>query len=713
MKRITDYTGLLNWYTEALPAAATEANPNEQGRRAAKILIDRLGVTSHDTSEYEMICHITQLLNEYYDGCMTDRSGGLEITPEGIYPSTLWQEDGARKIRPHDNATFPAYVGCNEFKDWAWAHCRELLRYAFGVYTPLKWKVFDLHAPFYLYAHVSKSDPALVAYTMDAKKLMQDVQTPIKPGRFIREHLAPNSSDHFIRDAANELLAQNASVQVKYSWDYEAEGFESHDDCIEWVYQHGPRSCMVFRNGMDGHLLPDHMFDTGCRTFSSNAHPCRVYAGPDTGVAYILGSRSDGKKYVVARTVVRHDTKQWIKIYGDDTYLKAGLDAAGYTHGDLEGVRLTLIEECGNTAVCPYLDGAEDHIVRENGYLLVVDSDHPGAIGGTECHGLVELTVTVMCDCCEETVEEDDVTEVHGGYCACERCLENYYTQAYVNTGLTQVAYVRRDDCYEVAGASYSVDSSIVHCVATYVERSGEYVLDSRVETCLVTGGLFDREDSEYIHAIYNGEEGEVCLDYVDLSDYTLVLVAYENGSLMLLLAEEDAEDVVEDRPDGFVALLDTLAARVVEELIPHVAAYTEERSEFMANTGAVAHRGTLADFLTTHKTAYTVATFGGYERYSSEVKEILRERVRAEMHPHMYAAAKARTNTLLARYAHVPSRGELLSLALQSRNPHNYPLQALLENPAECVIHVGEVDVTLTNSLSAITFEEIRACVA
>lgn len=242
----------------------------------------------------------------------------------------------------------PVYFDSNEVDPW-WAQ-REETRFAYEVYenTTVTTELNKLQPG--LFVHISKEDRNFVAYTVDGEAGKRDKQLKIAPGRFIRKYF-PLFSDNYI----NQLVAQHtgeANAVLEY--------LTTYDEILEGYRENLDSSCMtVGKVWIDG-LHP----------------PAAVYSNlPNLKLAVL---RSNGK--VIARTLVRTDTKKYIRIYGNRRIATA-LKREGYTVGNLVGMELNAVPVKGKTGgfVMPYLDGnggrgstEVSNVARVGGKIYVV-----------------------------------------------------------------------------------------------------------------------------------------------------------------------------------------------------------------------------------------------------------------------------------------------------------------------------------------------------
>lgn len=269
---------------------------------------------------------------------------------------------------------------------------RERARFADGSYQELPWAkdrwwtglshIHDLHFP-----HVStKNSIGLMAYTESAEKGTADVQTPIKPGRYLEQFFAGVISGSVIRDLCarfSEKFEENVVL------------FGHTEDEFQEIYTKGPSSCMA-------HAL---------ESYSSHIHPVRVYAAGDLAVAYL---KREGR--IVARCLTWPEKKQFNTIYGDTGRLDPLLRKMGYSQGVPTGARMLKVfthqdkvkMKGPKALVVPHVDGggyfedAGDHLI-----LLTSNSGHKGkkVYKSAGANGISEW-LGFKCDGCEK----DDFT---------------------------------------------------------------------------------------------------------------------------------------------------------------------------------------------------------------------------------------------------------------------------------------------------------------
>ncbi len=271
------------------------------------------------------------------------------------------------------------------------------------------------------FVHVSETDPRLLAYTQDNDKGNRDIQTPLKPGRYLSLHFNNVLSEKKIKWLASWQASgrrpddEVTSVEIK---------FASTPEAIVDVYLRGPHSCM------DG------------RTFEKAAtHPCQVYGAGDLAVAYTEGEKfarvlgpdgayHENKKQVTARCLVWPEKKIAGRVYptperwSEDGYaswhqavdsqdgLMFALRRQGYTFTgedqgiSLNGAKLLKIPFRGGWMM-PYIDGVCG--VKDAGdYLEMADSKSGSEFSCQNTCGFINSACIDVCDRCDEAIYSGD-----------------------------------------------------------------------------------------------------------------------------------------------------------------------------------------------------------------------------------------------------------------------------------------------------------------
>src|SRR4051812_18460666 len=194
---------------------------------------------------------------------------------------------------------------CDDLERDSWCR-REQDRFTTGVYLPVPWRACG--DAYYLpwgtdkssthhHAHLSVSDPGMIAYTPSDDYGMKDRQIRITPGRYL---------ERFMPDYSHRHAEWIAACTVD---NYTLKFAVTREEIVK-LYDRGPESCMRGAN----------------HDFSSSMHPCTVYGDSDLAFAY-YGELSNCS----ARAVCWPSRKLYGRVYGNDSVLVPLLRAAGYT----------------------------------------------------------------------------------------------------------------------------------------------------------------------------------------------------------------------------------------------------------------------------------------------------------------------------------------------------------------------------------------------
>ncbi|WP_334184851.1 hypothetical protein [Novosphingobium sp.] len=377
----------------------------------------------------------------------------------------LWPSFGeAEAARKRIHADFPGVAfrvvqASDESGDIDW-QSRERMRFADGTYTQVPW-----HAEAWYqirheehFCHVSTEQAGKIAFTENAAKGAVDRQLVMSPGRYLQRFFSADLDNNAIEHWCARLSVQLEEDTLKVTQDA---------DEIEDVYVGGPCSCMA-------HPADD---------FESLCHPVRVYAGPDTALAYI-GARDDAR----ARSIVWPARKVYTTIYGDVSRLKLLLEREGYGEGGLNGARLQRIEH-DDCFVVPYIDGGDD--LADGGEYLIVGR---GTISSESTTGL-GLLPWYCCRCEGQARPYDTVHHADGSYEEwCENCFSNHSTYCEHN----ERSYPENEDFVIVYahGAEHTVlEAGAANFGAVYLEDRSEWWMRDCCRECDATGDVFRSDD--------------------------------------------------------------------------------------------------------------------------------------------------------------------------------------------------------------------------
>jgi hypothetical protein len=376
------------------------------------------------------------------------------------------------------------------------------------------------------FVHVAAGDHALLAYTQDADKGERDIQTPIKPGRYLSRYFGDVLTAKQIAFFASWQVTGKRETTFTSEADYPLAFADEADDIVR-VYQNGPNSCM------------------GPRHFDDKHHPCRVYAAGDLAIAYLTRT-ADNK--IVARALVWPKRKAMGRVYpSPDNWSQDGfatyqdsldcqaalfnrLRDLGYRNGDegrdFNGAKLEKIDHHRHGHVMPYLDngyqvddGEECWIMRPRGRGDYDCENTDGTLNAEE----EEEDDRPECDNCGDRMDDDDQNGVYtrcngdGGYRQrtwCDHCTNNntFRCEGFDETFSNDVEYE------EVDGCIYALAYLETHATRSD-HRDGGWILDGdgvtlangdtwhREQfdddgfTCQVTGENYSQDDEHPDHA--------------------------------------------------------------------------------------------------------------------------------------------------------------------------------------------------------------------
>jgi hypothetical protein len=325
----------------------------------------------------------------------------------------------------------------NDSIDDSWK-LRERHHFHSGYYAPVPWSkepwfvtsaFYDSH-----FCHLSRDKDGLLAYTESHEKGMEDRQTRIRAGKYLRTYFSNTLTCEEIKHWAGKVSAANGEGETVF--------FAKTPDEIEEVYTNGPDSCM---SHSESH-------------FESDCHPVRVYGAGDLAIAYI--TRKDN---ITARCLSWPERKIYSTIYGDGGFwsdqLANMLQNMGFEKGVISskwnGARLLRIEQNGGF-IAPYLDVPNslsdngDYLVLSgNGYIESQNTNGLTEQGGTcaicmenynseESGGYIESTEQYVCDYCysensfycedcNTTCHTDDAQWIENNL-VCDSCADSYPT---------------------------------------------------------------------------------------------------------------------------------------------------------------------------------------------------------------------------------------------------------------------------------------------
>jgi hypothetical protein len=327
---------------------------------------------------------------------------------------------------------------------------RETARFDSGHYIAPQWLIAKLNGGWFnipenLFVHVSKLDPAKIAFTQNIEKGVADIQTQIRVGAFLEQYaifggeLTEQTKSAIIRDCVNEHSTMYAPQEILIA---------RTANEIERIYENGPNSCMAHTSG----------------SYSSFCHPVRVYGDSDLCLYYFW---NDETQRATARVLVNESKQIFGRIYGDVGRMEKLLEEKGFANGSFHGLKIRKIYDSSeNCFVLPYLDGIQTLSEFDSDYLMI---DRNGSIHASQTNGL--QLVGEYCDSCEEIINEtmhEFYLSRNRSITACETCVrENGFychgVDAYVSDSHGAI-------CDGETYADWYIDEN-----ATYCEHDNEF----------------------------------------------------------------------------------------------------------------------------------------------------------------------------------------------------------------------------------------------
>lgn len=303
-----------------------------------------------------------------------------------------------------------------------------------------------------LAVYVSEDDPSKVAYYPTVRAILDDRPLRTTLAKWLtkyRNHpkVSAALTDAEIKRRHEQYVARHAGL------DADSVEFATTPEDWEWVYENGPSSCMRGESAV------------------------RVYCREGNHLRLAFWRNPEDEDSVVARAIVREDTKEFVRVYPnpdkeDDRLMhnkfRAVLESLGYEHGNLNGIKLIYEEADYGDIVCPYIDcgngGAQSVDIgydRLGQYLVVTPS---GGYEATNTNGLLEIN-SHTCDHCGDRVDEDDTTYVEGYGSVCSSCLDCDFVLVYSSTRYmdTQDYVHDQSDYIRAADDKYFLNSDVAH----------------------------------------------------------------------------------------------------------------------------------------------------------------------------------------------------------------------------------------------------------
>lgn len=317
--------------------------------------------------------------------------------------------------------------------------------------------------------------PGNLAYYQSPAKRAAGIETPIKPGRYLRKYFG-------------DILSEEEIQRLGIAWQSATTPPELH------VTQDADEIEKVYRGVYNGSCM--HFGDGG---WDGDCHPARVYAGPDLGIAYIGDANA-----AAGRCLVWPEKKIYYpKFYGDHIRLEMALGMAGWKAGedrDFDGARIRRIYDSDRDLyTVPYCD--THSVATDTGRYLILDDD--GDVGLRETNGTnvsnPDSHYRVECAECGDRVDEDDINYVESvDRHVCDHCLRLEYTRCDI------LHEYFPDDAFVDAAPGWDISQEAVgRDLAFLCEGSGVYYPDSV--------DMVEMADGELWSATWFNGHGGVC----------------------------------------------------------------------------------------------------------------------------------------------------------------------------------------------------------
>jgi hypothetical protein len=328
---------------------------------------------------------------------------------------------------------------------------------------------------------------------------LRDKKTPMKPGKFYRMCF-PEATDAEVEDFVN-----------KYREKFSDKGYTLHvgstSDDFELAYggdcapSETPATTSARKSLKDSCMQHDFGFKFG--------HPARVYGSGDFSVVYL----KDPKGRIGGRVVIYNGNKekkpQAGPCYGVcekslnmlEEYLEK-LNCDTYQFSCWEGAKLLAIWEDGGYLM-PYLDVAPCNFDEASDGNFVLSYDGSYEAGSTD--GINYLEPRHSCECCGESVSDEDVCCNEDGYVYCSYCYNDKYVQDEDGNEIhiDDAVRVYQTTRYGTMGVWMHCDSEDwAECEAT----NGAWHIDDILTNCVDYGYVCKEYAEEYMKLNEDGD---------------------------------------------------------------------------------------------------------------------------------------------------------------------------------------------------------------
>ena len=231
------------------------------------------------------------------------------------------------------------------FVDESWK-VRERKRFEKGIYKVTPFHSYGFYADSHekYFAHMSKEQDGVIAFTETPEKGMNDIQTRIRPERFISKFFPEFYKESSHKEWFRELIAECLRELPEY---------------IKLQILHDANEIVDFyiRIQKDGSSL------AACMSYPTwhedYPHPCSVYGKPSD---ISLATLYDGEKgKYIARCLVFRRKKVFGRVYGNKSLMGMALEKMGYKEkrdNEFHNAKLKLIVMENEDIICPYIDSS-------------------------------------------------------------------------------------------------------------------------------------------------------------------------------------------------------------------------------------------------------------------------------------------------------------------------------------------------------------------
>lgn len=331
-----------------------------------------------------------------------------------------------------------------------WQH-RELIRLREGPYVAIPEalaKRMDTETLLREIPHLATkgSNKGKIAYTESTRKGVEDIQSVMKPGKYLRRVLKDTVSDQELKDMVAELYSA-ADFEIKTT---------AEADKIAEVYMDGPNSCMS--HGRD-------KFQNTIDTDGDWRHPTEAYAHPDSAIelAWVEVQGRPAARVLINTQEKLHSTRytsDWCR--GAKGALDEWLIEQGFRYSPeaLDGQPMAIIPLQNGGVLCPYIDASgrpvddeliigegEFHAPHDKGYFYLDGRD--AEEDGDEDEG--------HCDYGDHICHIEDLMAIDGHGDVCDGCRMDNFVRAFVN-GSDCTYWMHEDDVIDLgitAGSRY------------------------------------------------------------------------------------------------------------------------------------------------------------------------------------------------------------------------------------------------------------------